>query len=79
MDYSATSDAGALKIENQNLRELERMINKVEWDRMIAGELYNPYKVGDHTFETIHIAQKKFNECIFGSSCKYIYSGSSNR
>ena len=38
------------------------MVNKVEWDRMIAGELYNPCKVGDRTFETIHIAQKKFNE-----------------
>ena len=38
------------------------MINKTEWDRMIQGKLYNPYKVGGNTFETVHAAQKKFNE-----------------
>ena len=27
------------------------MINKTEWDRMIQGKLYNPYKVGGNTFE----------------------------
>ena len=26
------------------------MTNKVEWDRMIAGELYSPYRVNDHSF-----------------------------
>ena len=30
------------------------MINKTEWDRMIQGKLYNPYKVGGNTFETVH-------------------------
>ena len=38
------------------------MINKTEWDRMIQGKLYNPYKVGGNTFETVHAAQKKLNE-----------------
>ena len=38
------------------------MTNKVEWDRMIAGELYNPYRVGDHSFSRVHAAQKLFNE-----------------
>lgn len=38
------------------------MINKTEWNRMIAGKLYNPYKIGDYSFEIVHAAQKKFNE-----------------
>lgn len=38
------------------------MINKKEWNRMIVGKLYNPYKVGDNSFEVVHAAQKKFNE-----------------
>ena len=38
------------------------MTNKVEWDRMIAVELYNPYRVGDHSFSRVHAAQKLFNE-----------------
>ena len=38
------------------------MTNKVEWDRMIAGELYNPYRVGDDSFSRVHAAQKLFNE-----------------
>ena len=29
---------------------------------MIAGKLYNPYKIGDYSFEIVHAAQKKFNE-----------------
>lgn len=33
-----------------------------EWDRMIDQKLYNPYKVGDTSFERVHAAQKKFNE-----------------
>lgn len=36
--------------------------NKVEWDRMIAGELYNPYRVGGDSFSRVHAAQKLFNE-----------------
>ena len=31
------------------------MINKEEWDRMIAGKLYNPYSVGVNFFDTVHI------------------------
>lgn len=38
------------------------MTNKVEWDRMIAGELYSPYRVNDHSFSRVHAAQKLFNE-----------------
>ena len=38
------------------------MINKMEWNRMMEGKLYNPYKVGDNSFENVHAAQKKFNE-----------------
>ena len=38
------------------------MINKTEWNRMMEGKLYNPYKVGDNSFENVHEAQKKFNE-----------------
>ncbi len=34
------------------------MINKKEWNRMIAEKLYNPYKVGGDSFEIIHAAQK---------------------
>lgn len=41
------------------------MINEMEWKRMIAGKLYHPYKVGDHSFEKVHEAQKKFNESEF--------------
>lgn len=29
---------------------------------MMEGKLYNPYKVGDNSFENVHAAQKKFNE-----------------
>lgn len=38
------------------------MIDKNEWNRMIFGKLYNPYKVGDDSFEKVHAAQKKFND-----------------
>lgn len=38
------------------------MVNKTEWNRMIAGKLYNPYKIDDYSFEIVHAAQKKFNE-----------------
>ena len=34
------------------------MINKMEWNRMMEGKLYNPYKVGDNSFENVHVAQK---------------------
>ena len=38
------------------------MIDKTKWNRMMEGKLYNPYKAGDHSFENVHAAQKKFNE-----------------
>lgn len=41
------------------------MTNKVEWDRMIAGELYSPYRVNDHSFSRVHAAQKLFNESVY--------------
>lgn len=41
------------------------MINEKEWNRSIAGELYNPYKVGGDSFVKVHVAQKKFNESEF--------------
>ena len=43
------------------------MTIKVEWDRMIAGELYNPYRVGDDSFSRVHAAQKLFNESEYWS------------
>jgi maltose O-acetyltransferase len=41
------------------------MISDYEWERMIGQKLYNPYKVGDTSFERVHAAQKKFNESDF--------------
>lgn len=38
------------------------MINQKEWDRMITEKLYNPYKVCGNSFETVHMAQKRFND-----------------
>lgn len=38
------------------------MVNKTEWNKMIAGKIYNPYKVDDSSFGIVHAAQKKFNE-----------------
>ena len=39
--------------------------NEFEWNRMMAGKLYSPYKVGDDSWEKVHIAQKRFNESEF--------------
>ena len=33
------------------------MINKTEWNRMMEGKLYNPYKVGDNSFEKHYMLQ----------------------
>ena len=30
------------------------MINKTEWDRIIRGKLYNPIKLAEIPFETVH-------------------------
>lgn len=41
------------------------MKSEFEWNRMIAGELYSPYKVGDDSWGRVHEAQKHFNESEF--------------
>lgn len=38
-------------------------MNKKEWNRMIKGELYHWREVHDCSFERIHAAQRKFNNC----------------
>lgn len=40
-------------------------MNQYEWNRMIQGKLYNPYKTGEDSFGKVHEAQKKFNESEF--------------
>lgn len=37
----------------------------IEWDRMMSGKLFSPYKVGDDSWDRVHAAQKKFNESAF--------------
>ncbi len=41
------------------------MRSEIEWQRMLAQKIYNPYKVGDDSFERVHAAQKAFNESEF--------------
>lgn len=41
------------------------MRSQIEWDRMIGQKLYSPSKVGDGSWEKVHIAQKRFNESEF--------------
>ena len=41
------------------------MVNKFEWDRMMAGELYSPFKVGSEAWNKVHKAQKEFNDSEF--------------
>lgn len=41
------------------------MRSEIEWQRMLAQKIYNPYKVGDDSFERVHAAQKAFNESAF--------------
>ena len=36
-------------------------MNQMEWDRMMAQKLYNPFNVGDGSFERVHAAQRRFN------------------
>ncbi len=35
-----------------------KMKSEIEWNRMLAGKLYNPMKVGDDSWEKIHEAWK---------------------
>ena len=37
----------------------------IEWNRMMEGKLYNPYKVGDDSWQNIREALKLFNESKF--------------
>lgn len=46
------------------------MKSKFEWDRMMKQQLYSPYKVGDDSWEKVHIAQKRFNESEFWHDTK---------
>ena len=41
------------------------MKNEFEWNRMMNEKLYSPAKVGDDSWDRVHIAQKKFNESEF--------------
>lgn len=41
------------------------MKSELEWNRMMEGKLYNPYKVGDDSWEKIRAALKLFNESEF--------------
>lgn len=41
------------------------MRNDYEWNRMLAGQLYNPNRVGDGSFERVHQAQARFNQSEF--------------
>lgn len=34
------------------------MINEFEWNRMIAGKLYSPFKVGSDAWSKVHKSQK---------------------
>ena len=39
--------------------------SEFEWSRMMAGKLYSPFRVGDDSWENVHIAQKRFNDSEF--------------
>lgn len=41
------------------------MKSEIEWNQMMEGKLYNPYKVGDNSWENIRAALKFFNESEF--------------
>lgn len=41
------------------------MKSQIEWDRMMSGKLYNPYKVCDGSWPKIHEAVKLFNDSEF--------------
>lgn len=39
--------------------------SQFEWDRMLGGKLYSPYRAGSDGWNRVHAAQKKFNESEF--------------
>ena len=41
------------------------MKSELEWNRMMAGKLYSPSKVGDGSWERVHEAVKLFNDSKF--------------
>lgn len=54
---------GDLGLSSTGAKRRKNMtIDPIEWKRMMKGSLYHPYKVGDRSFEIVHLAQKKFNE-----------------
>ncbi|MEE1228959.1 MAG: sugar O-acetyltransferase [Lachnospiraceae bacterium] len=44
--------------------------NKKQWDRMMAGKLYQPLLVGDDSWDRIHDACYAFNQSAFGHNEK---------
>ena len=41
------------------------MKSRIEWERMISGRLYCPFRVGDDSAARVHAAQKRFNDSEF--------------
>ena len=42
------------------------MKSQFEWNRMMEQQLYSPHKVGDDSWEKIHVAQKNLMNLNFG-------------
>lgn len=60
------SDTRAKRKQKKYEFEKEKeMKSQFEWNRMMEQRLYSPYKVGDDSWEKIHVAQKRFNESEF--------------
>ena len=50
---------------NRNEWDRNMSRSEFEWNRMMAGKLYSPYRVGDDSWEKVHVAQKRFNDSEF--------------
>ena len=50
---------------NRNGWDGDMSKSEFEWNRMMAGKLYSPYRVGDDSWEKVHVAQKRFNDSEF--------------
>ena len=50
---------------NRNEWDRNMSRSEFEWNRMMAGKLYSPYRVGDDSWKKVHIAQKRFNDSEF--------------
>ena len=44
------------------------MKSRIEWERMISGRLYCPFRVGDDSAARVHAAQKRIDkvDCLLG-------------